>query len=314
MFDGAVGQRVAKHHGGVTAGFEIPLPPRHCANCGHVLAQPVLAFCPACGQETRIRAPRLGEFVQQFGGAYLSTEGALWRTLKLLLIKPGELTRQYLAGRRKHYVLPLRLYLTISLVLLVALRAVAGLAIDRGVVMAPLGEPEQKISINVLSFSKNHRAGYDDGVYVGIGLPSWVCERLQRHVVRDTADLRAFIGGFGQRSLPHAGLAMFVLLPAFALWLKLLYWNRRLHDTEHLVMALHLHAFWFLMVALMLPNLHWLLGLALLAMLAYTALAMRRVYGGTWAWLLARLSLLVLLQLSALTLAMIVVVFVALLA
>jgi hypothetical protein len=252
--------------------------------------------------------------VQQFGGAYLSTEGALWRTLKLLLIKPGELTRQYLAGRRKHYVLPLRLYLTISLVLLVALRAVAGLAIDRGVVMAPLGEPEQKISINVLSFSKNHRAGYDDGVYVGIGLPSWVCERLQRHVVRDTADLRAFIGGFGQRSLPHAGLAMFVLLPAFALWLKLLYWNRRLHDTEHLVMALHLHAFWFLMVALMLPNLHWLLGLALLAMLAYTALAMRRVYGGTWAWLLARLSLLVLLQLSALTLAMIVVVFVALLA
>jgi predicted RNA-binding Zn-ribbon protein involved in translation (DUF1610 family) len=288
--------------------------PRTCTNCGHVLAQPVLAFCPVCGQETRIRAPRLGEFVQQFGGAYLSTEGALWRTLKLLLTKPGELTRQYLAGRRKHYVLPLRLYLTISLVVLVALRVVAGLAIDRGVVMAPLGEPAQKISINVLSFSKNHRAGYDDGVYVCIGLPSWVCQRLQRHVLRDAADLRAFIGGFGQRSLSHAGLAMFVLLPAFALWLKLLYWNRRLHYTEHLVMALHLHAFWFLMVALMLPKLPVLSEAAPLAMLVYTALAMHRVYGGGWVWLLVRLGLLTLLQLAALMLATMGVVIVALLA
>mgnify|MGYP001057476860 CR=1 FL=1 len=79
------------------------------------LAVPRPRFCPVCGQETNLRPPRLGEFLQQFGGAYFATEGALWRTLKLLLFKPGELTRQYLAGRRKHYVLPLRLYLTISL-------------------------------------------------------------------------------------------------------------------------------------------------------------------------------------------------------
>jgi hypothetical protein len=50
-----------------------------------------------------MRPPTLiSEFMQQFGGAYFSTEGALWRTLKLLLLKPGELTVQYLAGRRKH--------------------------------------------------------------------------------------------------------------------------------------------------------------------------------------------------------------------
>ncbi|MFY7948847.1 MAG: hypothetical protein ACOVRP_06500, partial [Gemmatimonas sp.] len=64
--------------------------PAACANCGEPFASPPPAFCPACGQESRVRAPTLGEFVQQFGGAYLSTEGALWRTLKLLLFKPGE--------------------------------------------------------------------------------------------------------------------------------------------------------------------------------------------------------------------------------
>src|SRR5204862_7537116 len=92
--------------------------PGHCPNCGVRLAEPQPKFCPDCGQETRIRAPTLHEFVQQFGGAYFSTEGALWRTLKTLLFQPGELTRQYLAGRRKHFVLPLRLYLTISLITL----------------------------------------------------------------------------------------------------------------------------------------------------------------------------------------------------
>jgi hypothetical protein len=92
--------------------------PTHCLNCGQPLSVPRPKFCGACGQETRVRAPRLMEFAQQFGGAYLATEGALWRTLKLLLFKPGELTRQYLAGRRKHYVLPLRLYLTVSVLVL----------------------------------------------------------------------------------------------------------------------------------------------------------------------------------------------------
>ena len=47
-----------------------------------------------------MRPPTLVEFAQQFGGAYLATEGALWRTLRLLLTRPGELTRRYLAGPR----------------------------------------------------------------------------------------------------------------------------------------------------------------------------------------------------------------------
>jgi predicted RNA-binding Zn-ribbon protein involved in translation (DUF1610 family) len=102
--------------------------PTACLNCGESFGargERRRRFCPECGQETTVRAPTLGEFAQQFGGAYFAAEGALWRSLKLLLLKPGALTVQYLAGRRKHYVLPLRLYLTISLLVLLAVR-VAG--------------------------------------------------------------------------------------------------------------------------------------------------------------------------------------------
>ena len=54
----------------------------------------------------------------------------------------------------------------------------------------------------------------------------------------------------GQRFVANLGGAMFVLLPGYALWLQLVYRNRRLRYTEHLVFALHVHAFWFTMLAL----------------------------------------------------------------
>ena len=39
---------------------------------------------------------------------------------ELMLRKPGELTRQWLEGRRVHFISPLRLYLTASLVFFIA--------------------------------------------------------------------------------------------------------------------------------------------------------------------------------------------------
>jgi hypothetical protein len=282
---------------------------RPCANCGHALVLPEPPFCPQCGQETRIRAPKLGEFLQQFGGAYFATEGALWRTLKLLLFKPGELTRQYLAGRRKHYVLPLRLYLTISLVVLLALRIVASLGIETAMqsetaVKIDAPEQAQAWNYNLLSFGPAYGAGVKDGRFFCNGYPPWMCKRLERRLATNPEQVRGMLANLGERFVANLGLAMFVLVPSFALWLKLVYWNRRLHYTEHLVFALHVHAFWFVAVALTLVDTPWLTGLAVTAVPIYTMLAMRRVYGGRFWRRLLRAGLIFALQILALSVAM----------
>lgn len=279
-----------------------PTPPAaSCPNCGAALPEPRPRFCGDCGQETRVRAPRLGEFLQQFGGAYFATEGALWRTLKLLLFKPGELTVQYLAGRRKHYVLPLRLYLSISLVVLLLIRLVGGgeMQLDTGDAAAVARE-NQNITLSL----GQGKAGLRDGVFYCESLPTWVCKRVQRRIDIDPKKMTSEVDAIKERFLANLGGAMFLLLPSFALALKLVYWNRRLHYTEHLVFALHVHGFWFLtMVLPMLPVDR--LGLvALAAVPVYTWLAMRRVYGGRWWPRLLRAGVVSLAYLVVLGLAM----------
>ncbi|MBC7485015.1 MAG: DUF3667 domain-containing protein [Rhizobacter sp.] len=249
-------------------------PPTPCLNCGHELAAPRPNFCPACGQETDLRPPTLGAFLQQFGGAYLSTEGALWRSLKLLLLQPGELTRQYLAGRRKHYVLPLRLYLTISVVTLLLVRVLGGVEVDLATVNGY--DPKAANSITIAQ----GRAGMRKGEFYCTDLPPWLCRQLKAHVDLDAPAFQRQVERFSERFVANLGAAMFVLLPSFALWLMLAYRNRCMRYTGHLVFALHLHAFWFVALAFALPESAWLSAIAVATMPVYTMLALRRVYGG----------------------------------
>ncbi len=251
--------------------------PGGCRNCGAPFAPERRRYCPECGQETHILPPTLGEFVQQFGGAYFSTEGALWRTLKLLLLKPGELTRQYRAGRRRHYVLPLRLYLTISLITLLLVRVTGSVNLE----VEPTVPAEPAMAKrNMVGGIGGGRAGLREGVFFCDNLPDWVCKRLKSRLDTDPKALIGELNNVKERFLGNLGGAMFLLLPSFALWLKLVYWRRRMRYTEHLVFALHVHAFWFGALALTLVGVDGLTTVALLAVPLYTLMAMKRVYGG----------------------------------
>ena len=265
-----------------------PLRDANCLNCGQAFGAVRPKFCPECGQETNVRAPTLREFAQHFGGGYIAAEGALWRTVVLLLTRPGQLTREYLAGRRRHYVLPLRLYLTISLVALLVLRGVAALQVP--VALPPEVTAEvAKARAGDASFSIGPwHAQVHDGEVRCDDMPGWACKRLKRRLEMDPANFGRDAAQASDQFLAHWSSAMFVLVPIFAAWMLLAYRNRRMRYTEHLVYALHVHAFWFaaILVATLLPDaVAWLGALALPT---YAVLASRRVYGGRWSTTLLR--------------------------
>ena len=126
------------------------------------------------------------------------------------------------------------------------------------------------------------QAGVAGGVFFCEGIPAWLCQRIQARLNTSTCALLQQVQKVSDRIASHAGVVLFVLLPAFAAGLALLLRDRSFSYTEHLVFALHLHAFWFLAITFIMLGVEWAPWMALLLLVvpACSALAFRRVYGG----------------------------------
>lgn len=203
-------------------GQDEPLTDGGCRNCGTSLPAGA-GFCPACGQSVReVSRPWLG-FAREALDEMFDLDGRMMRTMRLLLTRPGFLTRAYLDGRRVAYTPPIRMYLLISLGFFLLL---------------PMILPAES------------------AVYPG-------------H--RFSVDLYS--------------KAMFLLLPVFAVLLKLFY--RRFFYIDHLVFSVHLFSAMFIVFAPLLSietladRYLWVGGiqlLFLLYMMAYTVIALRTAY------------------------------------
>lgn len=78
-----------------------------CLNCGTVL---IGAYCHACGQSAHVHRS-IAAFWHDILHGVLHFEGKFWRTLPLLVWRPGELTRRYIHGERARFISPMALFL-----------------------------------------------------------------------------------------------------------------------------------------------------------------------------------------------------------
>jgi hypothetical protein len=78
-----------------------------CANCGTVRAGP---YCQTCGQSGHVHRD-LHTLLHDLAHGVFHFEGKIWRTLPLLIRRPGELTRRYIEGERAKFVSPTALFL-----------------------------------------------------------------------------------------------------------------------------------------------------------------------------------------------------------
>lgn len=78
-----------------------------CPNCETPL---VGAFCYACGQKAHLHN-RLRDLAHEALEGLYHLDGRLWRTLPILALNPGRLSRDWRAGKRTRYVSPLSAFL-----------------------------------------------------------------------------------------------------------------------------------------------------------------------------------------------------------
>ena len=133
-----------------------------------------------------------------------------------------------------------------------------------------------------------------------IGLPEWLgrSEALRRLEEARSGDEAASAGAsFAREAIGKIPTALFLILPVFALLLKLLYARREWYYAEHLVFGLHTHAFAFLVFTVMacllaVTTADWATTLSLvlfwLGIPLYFLLAQKRVYGQGWVKTIAK--------------------------
>jgi hypothetical protein len=78
-----------------------------CLNCGTTLAG---RFCSSCGQKAHVHR-KISAIWHDILHSVLHFDGKLWRTLPLLMFKPGALTRRYIHGERSKFVSPMAIFL-----------------------------------------------------------------------------------------------------------------------------------------------------------------------------------------------------------
>lgn len=275
-----------------TPATTIPGPEtRTCRNCGAVASE---SYCPRCGQETTLALPTVRTMLRDAAGRYVALDGRMWRTLFPLLFRPGFLTREYLSGRRRRYIRPARLFLVLSIALFALLRFVGGPSF-----LSTATEADPDLAHDIASEApqgKGFSIGPDSDLRLDVDAGSWL-DPLRRRIAqfnripREERGEAIFAG-----MLRYGPYAAFVLLPLFALLLKILYVGRaRRYPSRprryaaHLVFGAHSHAFVFLVgiLFLLIPVRPVRIALVLWA-IAYLLVSMKTVYGGRWSGIFAR--------------------------
>ncbi len=280
-----------------------------CANCG---ATRHGAFCARCGQNDRDYhrsfPPLLGELLRET----FEIDSRVFRTLRSLLFKPGELALEFSRNRRASYVSPIRLYLFVSISFFFLLSVTTNIdeAADSvqilpsdEVVDAPaevddlssvLGESRnQKLQEMLAEPEESWRRQLAMTIAAAVA-EGEAADAVATFALGQLVDAAYSPGSALGALLENLPLTMFLMLPVFAFLLAVMYWRRGHFYVEHLVFATHLHTFAFLVyiVLLLLPDepqsetttmlvnsvnngMPWLLAV-------YHLLALKRFYGGGW--------------------------------
>ena len=258
-----------------------PHEEKKCLNCGEILHG---HFCSRCGQRDEdLHEPFWKLFADAFAD-FWHFDSKFIHTIYPLVFKPGYLTKEYIAGKRARYVHPIRLYFFLSVLFFVTyftfsfrnlINENQNLVIDSTAknhlakVQDSLTQAlhNKNLSIDLFPEKIAHiDSASDSEGFIRQHLPATVelYEDSIRKLPRDS------VPGYFQQIVDKKTIEakqkgdkevirevfetanhnfpkiMFILLPIFAVLLKLLYMRSKVYFVDHAIFSLHFHSFAFI--------------------------------------------------------------------
>lgn len=277
------------------------------SNCLNCEATVTGNFCSVCGQENLELHENFLHLVLHSVGHYFHLESKFFKSMVPLLTKPGHLTKEYFAGKRASHLNPISMYIFISIVFFFlftantninkkgiikenttektkSAEAVAGkTAKDLGNYFKTDITNTQKFKESASYRNTVKESGKEDSVGE-FNIPFHSLNEKFRKVKNNELQFELF----KNKLTSHLPKIMFILLPLFALILKLVSIRSKKYYTEHLIYSIHVHSFLFLFGSIlillkwMLPFVSgWIQFLGILVILWYIYRSMRTIYNST---------------------------------
>ncbi|WP_299819757.1 DUF3667 domain-containing protein [uncultured Pontibacter sp.] len=298
---------------------------KSCLNCGTTVTD---KFCPSCGQENLELHEDFVHLVLHSVGHYFHFESKFFNSIVPLFTKPGFLTKEYFAGKRASHLNPISMYIFISILFFFLFTANSNsnkkdIIEENAASKEALTQEEAEEIRTEVSNSISPKAGDytytilnnaqvitdsagsqnaaivpatpaantakadKDKYSINIGGDNPVTNSLQakfRQVLDD--DLSSEL--FKNKLVSHLPKMMFILLPLFALILKLVHRRSKKFYAEHLIYSIHVHSFLFLFGSILivlkwiLPFISgWIQFIGFVIILWYIYRSMRNIYRST---------------------------------
>jgi hypothetical protein len=199
-----------------------------CVTCGYAGTD---SYCAHCGEKRHDgHDASLRHMFSETLEAFFHLDSKVFLSLRTLVTKPGLLTAEYFAGRRKPYMTPLQLFLVCNFLFFI-LQPFTGLEI----LAPPL------------------RLYENNAIPQAISVPR-INDRLeQKHFSRSNTEQYAeFTERFDHASRLQAKTLILGMVPMLTLVMAALYLrplsSKRRYLVEHLVFSLHAYAWWLLWI------------------------------------------------------------------
>lgn len=95
--------------------FQLKYRGTECLNCRHPLDISD-RYCPNCSQANSTKKVTLRDFADEFFSNVIAYDSRLIRTLSAMILHPGRISKEYIAGRRMYYTNPFRFMLSLAII------------------------------------------------------------------------------------------------------------------------------------------------------------------------------------------------------
>ncbi|WP_423149535.1 DUF3667 domain-containing protein [Rubrolithibacter danxiaensis] len=220
---------------------------KNCLNCGKSIEY---NFCSYCGQENLQLKESFWHIVTHSVGHYFHFDSKFLNSIVPLLIKPGYLTIQYNKGKRVSYLPPVSMYIFISIVFFffsslknkkaekenLEVRNEQADTIPAAKKEASLDQKDQQLLFDSVDSALAKKSDDEKESY-------WEKYLNKKRVEFGSESKRDAFNEALEHNIPKI---MFILLPLFAVILKLVYFRKHAYYVEHLIYSIHFQSFVFL--------------------------------------------------------------------